>query len=75
MNTKTKPWRHIYHDIEISRPKKHGIEIQVLKHHDIDKQRQLSLDIVVPRHFFGRRVQNRHAERRQQGTSKEISKI
>ena len=27
MITKTRPWRHIYHDIEIPRPKNHDIEI------------------------------------------------
>ena len=62
MKTKTRPWRQIYHDIEISRPKNHDIEIpkpktrdieiQGLKHHDNEKQRQLSNDIVIPRHFF-----------------------
>ena len=26
MITKTRPWRHIYHDIEIPRPKSHDIE-------------------------------------------------
>ena len=39
---KARPWRHIYHDIEIPRPKSHGIE----------KRRQLTHDIVIPRHFF-----------------------
>ena len=42
VKTKTKPWRHIYHDIEIPRPKSH----------DIEKRRQLTHDIVIPRHFF-----------------------
>ena len=60
--TKTRPWRHIYHDIEISRPKigdieiprpkNHDIEIRGLKYLDIEKRRQLSHDIVIPRHFF-----------------------
>ena len=50
--TKTRPWRHIYHDIgiprpknhdiEISRPKNHDIQIWGLKRHDIEKWRQLS---------------------------------
>ena len=26
MITKTRPWRHMYHDIEIPRPKNHDIE-------------------------------------------------
>ena len=42
MKTKTGPWRHIYHDIEIPRP----------KNRDIEKRRQLTHDIVIPRHFF-----------------------
>ena len=42
MKTKTRPWRHIYHDIEIPRPKSHNIE----------KRRQLTHDIVIPSHFF-----------------------
>ena len=46
MITKTRPWRHIYHDIgnsnpknydiEIPRPKNREIEIWALKHHDIE---------------------------------------
>ena len=62
MITKTRPWRHIYHDIEIPRPKtydieiprpkNHDIEIRRLKHHDIEKWRQISHDIVIPRCFF-----------------------
>ena len=52
MKTKTRPWRHIYHDIEIPRPKNHNIEIPRPKNRDIKKQRQLTHDIVVPRHFF-----------------------
>ena len=60
--TETRPWRHIYHDIEIPRPKigdieiprpkNHDIEIRGLKYLDIEKRRQLSHDIVIPRHFF-----------------------
>ena len=34
-------WRHIYHDIELPRPKNCNIE----------KQRQLTHDIVIPRVF------------------------
>ena len=62
METKTSPWRHIYHDIQILRPKKYDIkipktincdiEIRGLKHHDIEKRRQLSHDIVIPSNFF-----------------------
>ena len=44
MKTKTRPWRHIYHDIEIPRP----------KNHDIEKRRQLTHDIVIPIQFFRR---------------------
>ena len=60
--TKTRPWRHIYHDIgiprpenhdiEIPRPKNHDIAIRRLKRHDIEKRRQTSHDIVIPRRFF-----------------------
>ena len=42
MGTKTRQWRHIYHDIEIPRP----------KNHDIEKRRQISHDIMIPRRFF-----------------------
>ena len=42
---------HIYHDIEIPRPKTHDIEIPRPKNGDIKKQRQLTHDIVIPRHF------------------------
>ena len=62
MITKTRPWRHIYHDIEIPRPKNHDIEIprpknhdieiRGLKHHDIKKWRQISDEIVIPKRFF-----------------------
>ena len=51
MITKTRPWRHIYQDIEIprpktqdieiSRPKNYDIEIPRPKNHDIEKQRQI----------------------------------
>ena len=62
MITKTRQWRHIYHDIgipkpknhdiKIPRPKNHDIEIRGLNHQDIEKWRQISQDIVIPRHFF-----------------------
>ena len=63
MLTKMRPWRHIYndieiprpknHNIEIPRPKNHDIEIPRPKNHDIEKQRQISHhDIVIPRRFF-----------------------
>ena len=42
MKTKTRPCRHIYHNIEIPRPKSH----------DIEKRRHLTHNIVIPRHFF-----------------------
>ena len=37
--TKTRSWRHIYHDIWIPRPKSHDTEIPRPKNHDIEKQR------------------------------------
>ena len=53
MKTKTKLWRHTYHDIEIPRPKKLDIEIPNSKNensgtktHDKKKRRNLSHDIV-----------------------------
>ena len=52
VKTKTRSWRHIYHDIEIPRPKSHDIEIPRPKNHDIEKRRQISHDIVIPRRFF-----------------------
>ena len=62
MKTKTRPWRHIYHhieiprpknyDIEIPRPKNRDIDIRRLKNHDIEKRRQLRHDIVISSHFF-----------------------
>ena len=52
MITKTRQWRHIYHDIEIPRPKNHDIEIPRPKNHDIEKRRQISHDIMIPRRFF-----------------------
>ena len=52
VKTKTRPWRHINHDIEIPRPKSHDIEIPRPKNHDIEKRRQVSHDIVIPRRFF-----------------------
>ena len=33
MITKPRPWRHIYYDIEIARPKSHDIEIPRPKNH------------------------------------------
>ena len=42
MITKTRPWRHIYDNIGIPRPKNRDIEIQGLKHHDIEKRSPLS---------------------------------
>ena len=52
VKTKTRPWRDIYHDIEIPRPKGHDIEISRPKNRDIEKRRQLTHDIVIQRHFF-----------------------
>ena len=52
MKTKTRPWRHMYHGIEIPRPKNHDIEIprpinrdieiRGLKHHEIEKRHRYS---------------------------------
>ena len=42
------------HDIKIPRPKNRDIEFRGLKHHDIEKQRRLSHDHVIPKHFFQR---------------------
>ena len=52
LKTKTRPWRHIYHDIEIPRQKSHDIEIPGPKSRDIEKRRQLTHYIVILRHFF-----------------------
>ena len=52
METKTRPWRHIYHDIEIPSPKSHDIEISRPKNLDIEKRRKLTHVIVIPRQFF-----------------------
>ena len=67
MITKTRPWRHIYHDIEIPRPKNHDIEIPRPKNYDteiprpknhgIEKRRQISHDIVIPRRFFSEDIE------------------
>ena len=45
MITKTRPWRHIYHDIGIPRPKNHDIEIPRPKNHDIEIPRSKNHDI------------------------------
>ena len=47
MITKTRPWRHIYHDIEIPRPKSHDIEIPRPKNHDIEIPRPKNHDIEI----------------------------
>ena len=52
VKTKTRPWRPIYQNIEIPRPKDYDIEIPRPKNHSIEKQRQLTHNIVIPRHFF-----------------------
>ena len=62
MKTKARPWRHIYQeteiprpknrDIEIPGPKKRDIKIRGLKHHNTEKRRQISHGIVIPSHFF-----------------------
>ena len=36
MTTKTRTWRHIYHEIEIPRPKNHDNEIPRPKNRDIE---------------------------------------
>ena len=45
MITKARPWRHIYHDIDIPRPKNHDIEIPRPKNRDIEIPRPKSHDI------------------------------
>ena len=47
MITKTRPWRHIYHDIGIPRPKNHNIEIPRPKKHDIKIPRPKNHDIKI----------------------------
>ena len=47
MITKTRPWRHIYHDIGIPRPKNHDIEIPRPKNHDIEIPRPKNRDIEI----------------------------
>ena len=64
MITKTRPWRHIYHDVGIPRSRNHDIEFPRskkrdtrfgdVKLHDIEKRIQISDDIVIPRRFFQR---------------------
>ena len=49
VKTKTRPWRHINHDIEIPRPKSHEIEIPRPKNHDIEIPRPKNHDIEIPR--------------------------
>ena len=50
--TKTRPWRHIYPDIGIPRPKNHDIEIPRLKNHNIEISRPKNHDsgTKTPRH-------------------------
>ena len=45
--TKTRPWRHIYHDIKIPRPKNHDIEIPRPKNRDIEIPRPKNRDIKI----------------------------
>ena len=49
MITKTRPWRHIYQDIEIPRPKNHDIKIPIPKNHDIEIPRPKTQDIEISR--------------------------
>ena len=49
VKTKSRPWRHIYHDTEIPRPKNHDIEIPRPKSHDIEIPRPESHHIEIPR--------------------------
>ena len=49
MIKKTRPWRHIYHDINIRRPKNHDIEIPRPKSHEIEILRPKSHNIEIPR--------------------------
>ena len=47
--TKTRPWRHICHDIVIPRPKNHHIEIPRPKNHDIKIPRPKNHNVEIPR--------------------------
>ena len=49
MITKTRQWRHIYHDIGIPKPKNHDIKIPRPKNHDIEIPRPKTHDIEIPR--------------------------
>ena len=71
MIIKTRPWRHIYHDIgiprkkphdiEIPRQKNHYIQIRGLKNHDIEKRRQVNHDIVF-QGVFSEDKESRHRD-------------
>ena len=58
MKTKTRPWRHKYHDIEIPRPENHDIEIPRPKHRDIEIRglkhhaRHRETETIKPRHCY-----------------------
>ena len=45
--TKMRPWRHIYHDIGIPKPKNHDIEIPRPKNHDVEIPRPKNRDIEI----------------------------
>ena len=49
MITKTRPWRHIYHNTGIPRPKNHDIEIPGPNNHDIEIPRPKNHDIEIRR--------------------------
>ena len=49
MITKTRPWRYMYLEIKIPRPKNHDIEIPRPKNHDIEIPRPKDHDIEIPR--------------------------
>ena len=44
---KARPWRHIYHDIEMPRPKNHDIDIPRPKSCDIEISRPKNHDIEI----------------------------
>ena len=61
IKTKTRPWRHIprHRDPKTKKPRHRDSKTKKPRHrdsgtkkNDIEKQRQLSHDIVIPRHFF-----------------------
>ena len=64
IKTKTRPWRDIYHGIEITRPKKQDIETSRPKSHNIEILRTKNHDIetgVLKHHDIEKRRQLSHS--------------